>query len=145
MKLQDQRAAFSLIEVMCALLILGVVIAGMTEGMSTALRSSKEAEIQTAAALLAAGQIELLRADGYVVEGEFEGDGDGSFSNYHWRENVTTTDIEGLFSVKVAVELASSGDTIFELETLLFDPPLTSTEEQDTRKGAERRRERRER
>ena len=50
-----RNAGFSLIEVMCAVLILGIGIAGLTQGITTALASSKEAEVQTAAALLAAG------------------------------------------------------------------------------------------
>ena len=50
-----KTAAFSLLEVMCAVLILGLGGAGMTHGVATALRSSKEAELQTQAALMAAG------------------------------------------------------------------------------------------
>ena len=39
---------------MCAILVLGVAIVGLTEGVTTALRSAKDGEIQTTAALLAA-------------------------------------------------------------------------------------------
>src|SRR5437764_3964025 len=96
---QPVKAAmgFSIIEVMCAILILGIGLVGLTEGIGTALRSSKEAELQTTAALLAAGQIETLRADGFLVEGETEGDGEQGLSLYHWKQSVTTTIIDGLY------------------------------------------------
>src|SRR3954453_14697321 len=45
---------FSLIEVMVAVLILGVAVAGMVQGITAALSSSKESELQTTAALIAA-------------------------------------------------------------------------------------------
>jgi prepilin-type N-terminal cleavage/methylation domain-containing protein len=121
------QAGFSLIEVMIAILVLGIGIAGLTLGITTALTSSKEAERQTAAALLAAGRIETLRAEGYVVEGEDEGTGEDDLAKYQWRQTVSPTSIDGLFDVKVKVTWASSGDLIYELQTLLFDPPVYST------------------
>src|SRR5882762_5584731 len=58
-----RNGGFSLVEVMCAILILGIGLVGLTQGITAALQSSKESELQTTAALLAAGQIETLRAD----------------------------------------------------------------------------------
>jgi hypothetical protein len=101
-----------------------VAIVGLTEGLTTALRSNKEAEIQTAAALLASGQIETLRAEGYLLEGETDGEGDGDLAGYKWRQTVTETKIEGLYEVTVVVEQASTSEEIYELKTLLFDPPV---------------------
>ena len=46
-------SAFSLVEVLCAILILGFGVAGLTQGIATALGSAKEAEVQTIAATLA--------------------------------------------------------------------------------------------
>ena len=134
---------FSLVEVMCAIFVLGVALVGLTEGITAALRSTKDSEVQTTAALLAAGQIESLRADGFVVDGDTDGDGDGALSGYHWRQSVSSTEIDGLHNVKVAVEHSDSGETIYELETLLFDPPVTpSADEASDRKGPDRRKER---
>ena len=120
------NAGFSLVEVMCAILILGVALVGLTEGLSTALVSSKESEVQTTAALLAAGQIETLRAESFVADGETEGEGQGALSRYRWRQAISSTSINGLHDVKVVVENSVSGKAIYELRTLLFDPPLTS-------------------
>ena len=143
------RAGFSLIEVMCAILILGIGLAGLTQGITAALRSSKESEIQTSAALIAAGQIEKLRAEGYLVDGDTDGDCEGGLSLYRWRQSVSITTIEGLHEVAVVVENAKSGQSIYELRTLLFDPPLadsTSTSSKDLKdpsKSKKRERERR--
>jgi len=114
---------FSLIEVLCAILILGVGIAGLTHGLNTALSSSKESELQTTAALLAAGRIETLRADGFVVDGVEEGDAGDNLPLYHWQQTITRSDIEGLHQVTVLIEEPKTGKAIYELRTLLFDPP----------------------
>jgi prepilin-type N-terminal cleavage/methylation domain-containing protein len=131
---------FSLIEVMCAILILGIALVGLTEGITTALSSTKESELQTAAALLAAGQIETLRADGFISEGESEGEGDGDLGLYKWRQTVSRSEIDGLFEVNVAVEHSKTGAVIYELKTLLFDPPLTETDREQQRKDKKKER-----
>lgn len=134
------EAGFSLIEVMCAILILGVGLVGLTQGITTALSSSKDSELQSAAALLASGQIETLRAEGYLIAGESEGEGDGALSNYTWIQTITETQPEGLFEVTVKVQKTSSGEEIFELKTMLFDPPIIREPEEETRNERDRRR-----
>src|SRR5436190_3055931 len=114
-------SAFSLIEVMCAILILGVALVGLTQAITTALDSSKESELQTAAALLAAGQIETLRAQGYLYDGVEEGQCDADLGQYQWRQTITSTAVSGLHDVQVVIESSRTGKSIYELETLLFD------------------------
>ena len=121
------NGAFSLVELMCAIVILGVGVVGLTQGITTAVRSSKEAEIQTAAALLAAGRIETLRADEILIAGEDEGEMSGGLSLYRWKESIVTTSIDGLFEVTIAVENTETSQKIYELQTLLFDPPIPLT------------------
>jgi prepilin-type N-terminal cleavage/methylation domain-containing protein len=137
-----RRSGFSLVEVLCAILILGVGLVGLVQGLTTALSSSKEAELQTTAALFAAGQIETLRADGFVIEGETDGTCGPDLDAYQWRQTVGKTAIEGLFDVVVAVEHAASGKKIYELETLIFDPLEVSDETSSGTRNGERRRER---
>ena len=120
----QRQAGFSLLEVMCAILILGIGLVALTQGLSTALASSKDAEVQSAAALLAAGQIETLRAEGYLLEGETEGEGDGALSGYSWVQNVVETQPEGLYEVTVTVKKGENNEEVFELKTMLFDPPI---------------------
>jgi prepilin-type N-terminal cleavage/methylation domain-containing protein len=126
--------AFSLIEVMVAVLILGIAVAGMVQGITTALNSSKESELQTTAALIAAGQIEALRAEGYLVDGETEGQCGEGLSLYQWKQTLTATTIKGLHEVDVEVEDSKTGKTIYELRTMLFEaPPLTEDESSPTK------------
>jgi prepilin-type N-terminal cleavage/methylation domain-containing protein len=122
-----RNSGFSLVEVMCAILILGIALAGLTQGITTALTSSKESELQTTAALFAAGLIESLRAEGYLSDGVTEGDCGEGLSLYHWKESITSAGIDGLHQVEVVVENAKTGQSIYELQTLLFQAPEDST------------------
>ena len=139
------RHGFSLVEVMCAVAILGISLVGLMQGITAALKSSKESEVQTTAALIAAGQIETLRADGFILEGDTEGTCSEGLDSYQWRQSIKKTDIDGLYDVQVVVENATSGKSIYELQTLLFDPPLLSSFEDSTSRKdpAKKRKERR--
>ena len=122
MKTPRHNTAFSLIEVLCAIFILGVGLVGLTHGLATALTSSKEAELQTAAALIAAGQIETLRADGFVMEGTTEGSCGEGLSLYRWKQTATKASLDGLYEIAVVVENSNTGKEIYTLRTLMFDP-----------------------
>ena len=141
MKTLHQNAGFSLVEVMCAILILGVAMVGLTTGITTALGSGKESELQTAAALIAAGQIEMVRADGILIDGVEEGEGANDMSLYRWQRSVTSTPVEGLHEVIVTVNHAKSGKSIYELRTLLFEPPSdTASDKPGARKESKKSR-----
>jgi general secretion pathway protein I len=118
---------FSLVEVLVAILILGVALVGLTQGITLAVSSSKESELQTAAALFASGQIETLRAEGDFTDGETQGDCGEQLPLYRWRQTVTPAGISGLHEVAVAVENARTGQSIYELRTLLFQVPEDTT------------------
>jgi prepilin-type N-terminal cleavage/methylation domain-containing protein len=120
----NHNAGFSLVEVMVAILILGIALVGLTQGITTALASSKESELQTAAALVAAGQVELLRAGKVLADGTDNGDCGAGLALYRWRQTVSRTDIDGLHDVDVVVENSQTGAEIYELKTLLFQIPV---------------------
>jgi hypothetical protein len=111
-------------------------------GINTAVVSGKESEIQSQAALLAAGQMESVRADGLYVEGETTGEFDGDLSIYSYRQNIAAREPEGLYEVTVAIEKTDSGEQVYELKTMLFDPP-TTREDTETDKDKERDRRKR--
>lgn len=121
--MMHRNAGFSLVEVMCAILILGIALAGLTMGITTALSSSKESEVQTTAAMIAAGQIEMIRADGFLTDGEDEGDFGEGLPLYRWKQTISSTSIAGLHEIKVVVENSKTGREVYELQTMLFDPP----------------------
>ena len=79
-----------------------------------------------AAALIAAGKIETLRAEGYLLDGITEGEGGEGLPLYRWKQSITSTSLEGLHEVIVVVENSKTGTAIYELRTLLFDPPSYS-------------------
>lgn len=141
LRVRQSAAAFSLVEVLLSIMILGIALTGLTRGVTTALTASKETELQTGAAMVAAAQIELLRAEGFIMEGETEGE---SGSLYAWKQSVTETTTEGLYEVTVTVGHANTEKQIFELKTMLFDPPLdlNETEREDEMKDQARGRER---
>lgn len=138
MKTHQEVAGFSLVEVLCAILILGVGVAGMTQGVASALRSSKESELQTQAVLLAAGRLEVLRAEGWYVEGETEGAGPGALADFRWHESIQAADLEGLYEVSVTVRHGERETPLYELRTLLFDPPAMTESESDAEQDQRR-------
>lgn len=141
-RLQRSRG-FSLVEVMGAILILGIGLVGLTEGITGALRATRESRLQTAAALQAAGLLETLRAESYLVDGVTEGDCGPGLVPHRWRQTISRTDLEGLHDVAVTILDEKTGQIVCELRTLLFEPPggsLSTNTPADTRTDADRRR-----
>jgi prepilin-type N-terminal cleavage/methylation domain-containing protein len=131
------HAGFSLIEIMVAILILGVALTGLTEGITTALGSNKESELQTAAALIAAGQIETLRAEKILVDGVTQGDCE-DLPLYQWTQTVSPGGLDGLHEVKIVVQKVNSDAAICELSTMLFDPDYPGQDEDSATKESSR-------
>jgi type IV pilus modification protein PilV len=123
MNVTPLNAGFSLIEVMVAILILGVALVGLTHGITTALESSKESEQQTTAALFAAGKIETLRAEGGLENGETDGDCGDALTAYRWKQTISDAGVDGLHDVDVVIERTQDDQEIYELKTLLFEAP----------------------
>ncbi len=140
---RSATGAFSLVEVMCAIVVLGVGLVGLTQGIATALKSARETELQASASLFAAGQIELLRAEGYLTDGETEGECGGDLARYRWKQRVSEAGLEGLHEVSVTIEKADEGVPVYELRTLIFEVPLGATETESRREREAQRRTRR--
>jgi prepilin-type N-terminal cleavage/methylation domain-containing protein len=115
-------AAFSLLEVLCAVLVLGVALVGITQGLTTALQSNKDSEVLTKAALFAAGLIETTRAEGYLVNGSEEGDCGESLGQFRWNRAIRNSDLEGLHQVEVVIQ-DNAGKPVYALQTMLFEAP----------------------
>jgi general secretion pathway protein I len=120
------QSGFSLIEVMCAILIMGVALVALTRGITTALGSTKDSEVQTTIVTLAAGQIETLRASGVLTDDTTEGDFGDNFQKYKWEQTVAASDVDGLHQVDVVVKDAKTDAELFKLTTLLFDSDYPS-------------------
>ena len=119
----SRRAGFSLVEALVSLLILGMGIVGISQGLTLSYGSSRAAESRTAAALLASARLELIRAEGMILAGEDEGDFGAGYDGWTWKESIVETPIEGLHEVAVSVHRAPGGEKVYELRTLLYDMP----------------------
>jgi prepilin-type N-terminal cleavage/methylation domain-containing protein len=134
---------FSLVEILCAVVILAVALTGMVQAVTGALASTKESELQTVAALFAAGQIETVRAEGGLEDRTTEGECGDELSAYRWQQTIRAAGIDGLHEIAVTVKEARSGRPIYELKTLLFEAQederaASTNQRQDS--GSKRRR-----
>ena len=136
MKRNRHNAGFSLVEVIVAIVILSIALVGLAHGITTALGSSKESEFQTTAAMFAAGVIENLRAEGELTDGQMEGTCGEELPLYRWTQSVSGAGVDGLHEVDVAIQNTRTGQTIYELRTLLFEPPEEPTTN-DSKSGTE--------
>jgi len=127
MKRHRHNAGFSLVEVIVAIAILSVALVGLTHGITAALGSNKESELQTTSAMFAAGLIEELRAEGDLKDGQAQGACGPELPTYQWSESVSPAGVDGLHQVEVSIQNARSGQDIYKLQTLLFEPPEEST------------------
>jgi len=123
---------------MCALLIMGVALVGLTHGITTALSSTKDSAVQTAVVLLAAGQMETMRAEGVVTDGTTEGDFGEDMPQYAWEQTISPSTLDGLHQVVVVVKDAKSGAALYSLETLLFDADYPATADEAASKQKQR-------
>jgi prepilin-type N-terminal cleavage/methylation domain-containing protein len=133
MKTRANHGGFSLIEVMCAILIMGVALVALTRGITTALGSTKDSEIQTTIVTLAASQIETLRASGVLTDDTTEGDFGDNFPKYKWQQTVAPGDVDGLHQVDVVVKDIRTDAELFKLTTLLFDSDYPSSSASDAK------------
>jgi len=132
-------AGFSLVEILVAIVILGFGLVGMSQAITTALSASQDAEHHTTAVMLAAGQMEELVMDPLLTAGENEGVFEAVFPGYRWKTSVVETDQDGLLEATVSIEKGESTVSVFELKTLVFIQPMTSSEEESLRASRTRR------
>jgi general secretion pathway protein I len=95
-----RRRAFSMIEVVVAIALLGVGIAACVACIGSATHASGRAEELTAVQLLAREKLTELELSG-VREGEDQGDFGPSRPGYAWRTTVTAGDAPGLSQVRL--------------------------------------------
>jgi prepilin-type N-terminal cleavage/methylation domain-containing protein len=133
MSARRHNGGFSLIEVLCAILIMGVALVALTRGMTTALGSTKDSEVQTTVAPLAAGLIETLRAGGVLTDDTTEGDFGDSYPGYSWQQTVAPGGVDGLHQVDVVVKDSRTGAVLYKLTTLLFDSQYPGSDASDAK------------
>jgi prepilin-type N-terminal cleavage/methylation domain-containing protein len=140
---RTSSAGFSLIEVTIAILILGVALVALTRGITTALASSKDSELETVAALAAAAQLETIRADATWADGVTDGDCGDDLPNYHWTQTIKPADVDGLHEVTVSVQKGDSSTPVYTLTTLLFDTDFPASSSPNAKQDRARLKKRR--
>ena len=133
MSARSDNGGFSLIEVLCAILIMGVALVALTHGITTALASTKDSEVQTTVVALAASQIETLRAGAVLTDETTTGDFGDSFPKYAWEQTVAPAALDGLHQVDVVVKDSKSGASLYKLTTLLFDSDYPGSSASDAK------------
>lgn len=127
MSANHPNGGFTLIEVSCAILIMGVALVALTRAITTALRSTTDSQVQTTVVGLAAGELETLRASKVLTDDTTEGDFGELFPKYKWQQIISPSDVDGLHQVDVVVMDAKSQATLYKLSTLLFDADYPSS------------------
>ena len=134
----SKRSGFSLIEVLVAVVLLSVGLVGIMEGITLTLASSRDEELHTVAVMLAEGHLEQLRSDGFLFEGEDDGDFGADFPRFRWRRKIEETSLSGLHDVSVSVELAETEHVLYQLITQIFETPPAPLEDEDQQQDPRR-------
>ena len=111
-----------MLEVLLAVTIFSVAVVGIIEGITLQLRSERNAEEMTRAAILAQNVLEEIRQAGEYSEDSQKGHFEGEDAGVEWQYDMTETDIAGLYRVSVNV-LWSDGITRrdYAIETFLSE------------------------
>lgn len=95
--------AFTLIEILTALMIFSLVIVAVIEAITLQLRAQQIAEDTTRAVILAENILEQFRYELDLLEADESGEFEGSHAGMSWNYKVTETESAGLYHVKVTI------------------------------------------
>lgn len=98
-----KRSAFTLIEVLAALLFLGIVVPAVLHAMTVAARASEAAERSGIAAQLAENKLEEIILGGVWNNGITGGEFGGDWPLYRWQLTTADWDQDTMTKLTVAV------------------------------------------
>lgn len=114
-----QRAGFSLVEMVVAVFIFSVAVVAIIEVFTLCLRSTATCVNYSRAVFLAQGLIEEALAEEDLTAGEDSGESDVDLQDGTWTREITETDTEGLYELRVTVAWRDyERERTFELTTL---------------------------
>jgi general secretion pathway protein I len=103
----SRRRGFTLIEVLVALAIVAIGMAAVLGALSSAAGSVSYLRDKTFAQWVALNRIATLRLSGQMtVVGNSDGDTDFAGRSWHWRQEVTATEVPGVVRIDVRVRPA---------------------------------------
>ena len=113
------RAAFTLIEVMIALMILFAVVFTILGVVSNALRNARVLQRKTVDAGMVAAQISITNRLAEQLE---TGDFEEFYPDFEWTRDTYEVGTNGLFQVDMLVQRKSTGKVESKLGILLYRP-----------------------
>lgn len=117
-----QHAAFTLIEVMIALMIFFAAVFTILGVVSNALRNARVLQRKTVdAGLVAAQSFFITSTTNKVYEGIETGDFDKDYPDYEWTTDTYEYATNGLYQVDIVVQQKSGGQVISKTAIFVFN------------------------
>ena len=114
---------FTLIEVMVALVIVSLALAGVAASMGQMIDTANTMRDRTFASWIAQNKIAEMRIAGVMPEvGESSGEVDYANTTWAWTATVSETGVENLMKVDVTVSYAGYDDTVRKVTGFIGEP-----------------------
>ena len=114
---------FTLIEVMVALVIISLALAGVAASMGQMIDTANSMRERTFASWIAQNQIAEMRLAGAIPEvGESSGEVDYANTTWAWTARVSETGVENLLKVDVTVSYAGLDDPVRQVTGFIGEP-----------------------
>ncbi len=116
-------SGFTLIEVMVALVIVSLALAGVAASMGQMIDTANTMRDRTFASWIAQNTITEMRLAGVMPEvGESDGEAEFANTSWAWTANVSETGVENLLKVDVTVYYAGFNDPIRQVTGFIGEP-----------------------
>ncbi len=125
MRLCCRAAGFTLIEVMVALVIVSLALAGVAASMGQMIDTANAMRDRTFASWIAQNKIAEMRLAGALPEvGESSGDVEFANADWSWTADVSETGIENLMKVEVTVSYAGLDQSVRQVTGFIGEPAV---------------------
>jgi general secretion pathway protein I len=119
------QSAFTLIEVLVALLIISISLTAIAVTMGSMLDTATSLRERTYASWIAQNRLVEIRASGTVPEvGESSGDLEYANSEWEWRSVVSETGVENLMRIDVSVFRPGAEDPVRSVTGFVGEPVI---------------------
>ena len=123
MTVRARYRGFTLLEVMVALVIVSLALAGVAASMGQMIDTANTMRDRTFASWIAQNKIAEFRLSGTMPEvGESSGEVDYANTVWAWTANVSETGVENLMKVDVTVTYAGFDDRIRQVTGFIGEP-----------------------